>query len=151
LALALPILDEAPATVINNNIFDVQPSDIPGDVGLVVTSPPYPNAYEYWLYHKYRMWWLGYDPLAVKSSEIGARAHFFSGRRREKEDFHAQMSGVFKLLAEVMRGGAHCCFVMGDSKIYGQIVDNAEPRRHRSNPSQPRLCCWQRHTVFLVE
>jgi DNA modification methylase len=127
MALALPILDEAPATIINKNIFDVQPSDIPGDVGLVVTSPPYPNAYEYWLYHKYRMWWLGYDPLAVKSSEIGARAHFFSGRRREKEDFHAQMSGVFKLLAEIMREGGHCCFVMGDSKIYGQIVDNAEP------------------------
>jgi DNA modification methylase len=127
LTLALPLLEEAPATVINQNIFDVEPSDIPGDVGLVVTSPPYPNAYEYWLYHKYRMWWLGYDPLAVKSSEIGARAHFFSGKRRDKEDFHVQMTGVFKLLAEVMREGAHCCFVMGDSKIYGQIVDNAEP------------------------
>jgi site-specific DNA-methyltransferase (cytosine-N4-specific) len=127
LTVTLPTLLEAPATIINQNVFDVQPSDIPGDVGLVVTSPPYPNAYEYWLYHKYRMWWLGYDPLAVKSREIGARAHFFSGRRREKEDFHVQMAGVFKLLAEVMREGAHCCFVMGDSKIYGQIVDNATP------------------------
>jgi site-specific DNA-methyltransferase (cytosine-N4-specific) len=125
LTMTLPILLETPATVLNRNIFDVCPADIPGDVGLVVTSPPYPNAYEYWLYHKYRMWWLGYDPLAVKSSEIGARAHFFSGRR-DKEDFHAQMAGVFKLLAEVMRTGAYCCFVVGDSKIHGEIVDNAE-------------------------
>ncbi len=126
LAVTLPILTDVPATVINRSIFDIQTTDIPGDVGLVVTSPPYPNAYEYWLYHKYRMWWLGYDPLAVKSSEIGARAHFFSGRRRDKEDFHAQMAGVFKLLADVMRKGAYCCFVAGDSKIHGQIVDNAE-------------------------
>src|SRR5438445_985066 len=126
LALTLPLLSEARSVVINRNVFDFRPSDIPGEVGLVVTSPPYPNAYEYWLYHKYRMWWLGYDPLAVKSSEIGARAHFFSGRRMEKEDFHLQMAGVFKLLAEVMRDGAYCCFVAGDSKIHGRIVDNAE-------------------------
>jgi site-specific DNA-methyltransferase (cytosine-N4-specific) len=125
IALTLPALLEAPATIINKNVFDIQPSDIPGDVGLVVTSPPYPNAYEYWLYHKYRMWWLGYDPLAVKSGEIGARAHFFSGRR-DKEDFHAQMERVFKLLAGVMRAGAYCCFVVGNSKIHGRIVDNAE-------------------------
>jgi DNA modification methylase len=126
LTMTLPTLLEAPATVINQNIFDVQPKHIPGDVGLVVTSPPYPNAYEYWLYHKYRMWWLVYDPLAVKSSEIGARAHFFSGRRRDKEDFQVQMAAVFKLLAEVMREGAYCCFLAGDSKIHGRIVDNAE-------------------------
>jgi site-specific DNA-methyltransferase (cytosine-N4-specific) len=36
------------------------------------------------------------------------------------------MSGVFKLLTEVMREGAYCCFVAGDSKIHGRIVDNAE-------------------------
>jgi site-specific DNA-methyltransferase (cytosine-N4-specific) len=125
-ALTLPLLAQAPVTIINRNVFDVQPAEIPGDVGLVVTSPPYPNAYEYWLYHKYRMWWLGFDPLAVKSREIGARAHFFSGQRHKKEDFHEQMSGVFKLLVEVMHEGAYCCFIAGDSKIYGHIVDNAD-------------------------
>ena len=125
LAMTLPLYAQSPALVINRSIFDVRPPDIPGEVGLVVTSPPYPNAYEYWLYHKYRMWWLGYDPLAVKSGEIGARAHFFSGRRR-KEDFFAQMSAVFKLLFDVTRKGAYCCFIVGDSKISGRIVDNAE-------------------------
>ena len=50
----------------------MEPSDIPRRVGLVITSPPYPNAYEYWLYHKYRMYWLGLDPIAVKKQEIGA-------------------------------------------------------------------------------
>lgn len=120
-----PPLMNRRVTVLNKSIFDVKPEDIPGSVGLVVTSPPYPNAYEYWLYHKYRMWWLGYDPLDVKSKEIGARAHFFTSRR-ETEDFHAQMTQVFSLLSKVMIKGAYCCFVIGDSKIQGRIVDNAK-------------------------
>ena len=119
-------------TVLNQNIFDVQPNDIPGDIGLVITSPPYPNAYEYWLYHKYRMWWLGYDPLAVKNNEIGARAHFFT-ERRHKEDFNQQMTQVFLLLKETMRVGALCCFVVGDSKIHGEIVDNSEKLSSAAN------------------
>jgi site-specific DNA-methyltransferase (cytosine-N4-specific) len=116
--------NKSPATVINRDIFDITPDEIPGEVGLVITSPPYPNAYEYWLYHKYRMWWLGYDPIAVKAKEIGARAHFFSGRR-SLEDFYFQMSKVFRLLAAAMRKGGYCCFVVGDSKIHGEIVDNS--------------------------
>jgi hypothetical protein len=64
-ALTLPNIIDAPATVINRSIFEVKSEDIPGEIGLVITSPPYPNAYEYWLYHKYRMWWLGFDPLCV--------------------------------------------------------------------------------------
>lgn len=125
-AVTLPSLLNAPAAVINKSIFDVEPSDIPGEVGLVVTSPPYPNAYEYWLYHKYRMWWLGYDPIKVKAQEIGARAHFFSGRRLKKENFYEQMSRVFELLIKIMRKGAYCCFIVGDSKVHGRIIDNAE-------------------------
>src|SRR3990172_8154992 len=39
--------------VLHRDILDVSPEDIGCNVGLVVTSPPYPNAYEYWLYHKY--------------------------------------------------------------------------------------------------
>jgi len=124
-SVSLSALIGGRVTVLNRNILDVQPEDIPGPVGLVITSPPYPNAYEYWLYHKYRMWWLGYDPIEVKSKEIGARAHFFTSRR-EKEDFHSQMTQVFALLSEVMNKGGYCCFVIGDSKIHGRIVDNAE-------------------------
>ena len=124
-SVTLPALFGAPVTVLNGSIFDIRPEDFPGSVGLVITSPPYPNAYEYWLYHKYRMWWLGYDPIEVKAKEIGARAHFFSNKR-EKEDFHSQMTKVFALLSRVMDKGAYCCFVIGDSKIHGRIVDNAE-------------------------
>ena len=66
-------------TVLEADTLAVKATAIGQPVSLVITSPPYPNAYEYWLYHKYRMWWLGFlDPIAVKEREIGARAHISS-------------------------------------------------------------------------
>jgi len=111
-------------SVLCRNILDVKTDEINKPVGLVVCSPPYPNAYEYWLYHKYRMWWLGYDPLYVKSHEIGARPHYFKKNPQTTEDFRDQMSKVFNLLSEVCIDNSFACFVIGDSKIHGQIIDN---------------------------
>jgi len=113
------------AHVFNKNTLDVHPADLPGPVGLVVTSPPYPNAYEYWLYHKYRMWWLGYDPIEVKKQEIGARAHFFKTNHHTEQNFWEQMRGTLKLIDEVMVPEGYACFVIGRSKIHGVVVDNA--------------------------
>lgn len=112
--------------VIESDVLQVNVARLPYPVGLVVTSPPYPNAYEYWLYHKYRMWWLGFDPLAVKDLEIGARAHFFGGKRHTVSDFTVQMNSVSSLLREAVVPGGHVCFIVGRSKIHGEIVDNAE-------------------------
>ena len=39
----------------------------------IVTSPPYANTYDYYLYHKFRMLWLGYDFKSVQKDEIGSR------------------------------------------------------------------------------
>lgn len=119
----------AQATVIESDVLALNPSEVEGCVGVVITSPPYPNAYEYWLYHKYRMWWLGFDPLAVKDAEIGARAHFFKKERHTEGHFHEQMRGVFSLLDALLIPGGVVCFVVGRSKIHGAIVDNADTIR----------------------
>lgn len=111
--------------IINKNILMVQPSEIKQPVGLVITSPPYPNAYEYWLYHKYRMYWLGYDPLSVRQQEIGARAHYFKKNYPTEQDFRGQMDYLLDLLCQVVVAGGHICIVIGRSKIHGKIVDNA--------------------------
>ncbi len=109
--------------VITADVLSVKATDV-GPVDLVITSPPYPNAYEYWLYHKYRMYWLGFDPIAVKEAEIGARPHFFKSRPQTEDDFELQMEGVFRLLDAILRPNGLVCFVVGDSKIHGRIVDN---------------------------
>lgn len=113
-----------PAKIITKDILKATPNDIGRNIGLVVTSPPYPNAYEYWLYHKYRMYWLGMDPIAVRDQEIGARPHFFKKNPHTAEDFRRQMSGCFQLLAQVMSPGSYACFVVGRSIIKGQEIDN---------------------------
>lgn len=114
------------ADVLEADTLTVLPAQIGMPVGMIITSPPYPNAYEYWLYHKYRMWWLGFDPLAVKAREIGARAHFFKRKHHTEEDFESQMSTTFELLNKVLVSSGFVCFVIGRSRIHGRTVDNAE-------------------------
>ena len=113
-----------PATVVEADTLALKPADI-GRVGAVITSPPYPNAYEYWLYHKYRMYWLGFDPLAVKAREIGARAHFFKTHHHTAEHFVDQMRTTFALIDEVLLPRGYAAFVVGRSRIHGETVDNA--------------------------
>lgn len=112
------------ATIINRDILTVKPGDLPSNVGLVVTSPPYPNAYEYWLYHKYRMYWLGMDPIEVRQREIGARPHYFKTKHQDEHDFERQMIITFGLLSQVMNLGAKACFLVGRSIIHGRTIDN---------------------------
>lgn len=96
------------------------------DIDLVITSPPYPNAYEYWLYHKYRMYWLAMDPLWCRKNEIGARP-FYSGTGKLNEfDFYEDMSSVFKNLYTVTKADALQFWVVGDSIIKGRLIDNSE-------------------------
>lgn len=115
----------APSDVFEADILALDPSHVRLPVGMVITSPPYPNAYEYWLYHKYRMYWLGFDPLAVKAREIGARAHFFKRDHHTADDFARQMARTFELIRAVLVPGGYACFVVGRSRIHGRNVDNA--------------------------
>ena len=113
------------AIVLNRDILSMRPEDLPFNIGLVVTSPPYPNAYEYWLYHKYRMYWLDMNPRTVLKHEIGARAHYFKTNPQDEHDFEFQMTTVFDLLSHVMELGAKACFLVGRSIIHGRVIDNA--------------------------
>lgn len=47
-------------------------------VDLIITSPPYANTYDYYLYHKQRKLWLDMDVFKTQNSEIGSRREFSS-------------------------------------------------------------------------
>lgn len=115
---------EVDVSVVEKDIQKVSAKDIPQDIGLLLTSPPYPNAYEYWLYHKYRMFWLGYDPLAVKRDEIGARPHYFKKNPQTEIDFQTQMRDLIKNLKPKFVDGSFLAFVIGNSRIHGKDIDN---------------------------
>jgi site-specific DNA-methyltransferase (cytosine-N4-specific) len=110
--------------ILNRDVLTLEPLDIPKRIGIVITSPPYPNAYEYWLYHKYRMYWLGMDPIRAKESEIGARPRYFKTKSEDETDFERQMSQCFSLIASVMDPHAKACFVISNSTIHGKVIDN---------------------------
>lgn len=93
-------------------------------VNLIITSPPYPNAYEYWLYHKYRMYWLNMDPLWCRSREIGARPFYSGSGKLDETDFQKDMEQVLQQLHKVTAENALQFWVVGDSIIKGRLVDN---------------------------
>ncbi len=115
-----------PCTIYEHNALRFDKKKYYNKVGGIITSPPYPNAYEYWLYHKYRMFWLGKDPISVKKEEIGARAHFFKRNHHSEENFVFQMEELFAQLHKYLLNKSCACFVIGRSKIHGKLIDNAE-------------------------
>ena len=116
---------KASTRIICQDVLTVDEQLLGDKIGLVITSPPYPNAYEYWLYHKYRMWWLGYNPIDVRSFEIGARPNYHKRNGQTIDDFKKQMMSVFTLISNNLVDGGHVCFVIGRSIIRGQEIDNA--------------------------
>jgi excisionase family DNA binding protein len=98
-----------------------------GDVGqvhAVVTSPPYANAFDYHLYHRHRMFWLGHDPARVRSLEIGSHLN----HQREKDgvaSYRDDMAACLRCIASCLDPGAPCAFVVGDSVFNGITVNNA--------------------------
>lgn len=99
-----------------------------GTVDLVVCSPPYPNAYSYHLYHMTRMLWLGMNQSKFKIEEIGShRKYSNKGRNKATVDtFKAEMDSIFQWLTQHLKPGGYACFVIGDSTLDGERIDNAE-------------------------
>lgn len=95
-----------------------------GTVDAVVTSPPYANAFDYHLYHRHRMYWLGYDPGELRRREIGSHLNY-QRRGNGIETYRSDMRHCLKSIATVLKPGGPCVLVVGDSVFFGKVVDNA--------------------------
>ena len=112
--------------VINNDLRLLE--DFPPNlrVQLVITSPPYPNAFDYFLYHRHRMFWLGYDPIAMSKKEIGSHLNYQRKGTTEENiaAFKDSMRLCFQRINNVLETYRFCCFVIGDSVFKKQLVEN---------------------------
>lgn len=85
-------------------------------VDLIVTSPPYPNTYDYYLYHKLRMFWLEMDWERAKFNEIGSRLRH-SSQKENIESYMNDMTNCFDRFSMVLKLEKPFVIVVGDSII----------------------------------
>jgi DNA modification methylase len=90
----------------------------PGSARLVLTSPPYANTYDYYLYHKLRMVWLGLDWENAKRNEIGSRNRH-SSLGEGIESYVSDMARCLREVARALEAEGTAVFVVGDSVIGG--------------------------------
>jgi DNA modification methylase len=88
-------------------------------ISLLFTSPPYPNTYDYYLYHKHRMNWLGYDVKYSMQKEIGSRREF-SSLKKPKEKFNQDMYEILLESNKSLKVNGYAILVMGDGQIQGE-------------------------------
>ncbi|MBN2153207.1 MAG: hypothetical protein JW839_17265 [Candidatus Lokiarchaeota archaeon] len=92
------------------------PSIPDASVQLVLTSPPYANTYDYYLYHKLRMFLLGYDVYNVRVNEIGSRNRY-SSQKQDIGTFVDDMATCFGVFRRVIKADGHVVVVIGDSIV----------------------------------
>ena len=90
-------------------------------IDLIVTSPPYMNSFDYYLYHKLRLFLLGFDPKYVQSVEIGSR-NKHSDDGHSEQDFNREMLKCLHEFHRVVVPGGKCCLVVGDSVLKGELI-----------------------------
>lgn len=91
-------------------------------VDAIITSPPYANTMDYYLYHKQRMNVLGMSFKAAQTREIGSR-HEFSSQKESPDKWSADLTKSIKEMARMIRHRAFAVIVIGDSQVAGELID----------------------------
>lgn len=90
-------------------------------VHLIMTSPPYLNAYDYYLYHKLRMFWLGMNHYAVQELEIGSR-NKHSDNDQGVDQYLASIRECLEEMHRTLKPNRYCCIVVGDGIKDNKLV-----------------------------
>jgi site-specific DNA-methyltransferase (cytosine-N4-specific) len=119
-------LDERGPLTIEAQVFEedfgtqTQISD--GTVDQIVTSPPYANTMDYYLYHKQRMNLLGFNFKDAQHREIGSR-HEYSSQKQSSSKWNTDLKNGLTQCYKVLRLGGTATYIIGDSQIAGVKLD----------------------------
>lgn len=101
---------------------DIQEFNPPDqEIDLVITSPPYPNSYDYYLYHKHRMYWLDFDPKDVQERELGSR-NKHSDHDMGLDKYVSPMNTAVRKTSKMLRDGHPFVVVIGDAIIDDKLI-----------------------------
>lgn len=97
----------------------------PASIDAIVTSPPYPNATDYHLYHRFRLYWLGFSPQDLGKAEIGSHL------RHQKEEtgidsYVKEMTMSLAAMHRALRPGRYAAIVVGDAMFNGRTFSTSE-------------------------
>jgi hypothetical protein len=92
-----------------------------GSIDMIITSPPYANTYDYYLYHKFRKRWLGLDVAFAQLNEIGSRREF-SSLKKPSGKWTDDLKTCFFEMNRTLRPGGSAFIVIGDSVINKEMV-----------------------------
>ena len=90
-------------------------------VNLIITSPPYINAYDYHKYHRHRLHWIDGDVNLARDMEIG-KHDTFTRPKATPDRYFEDMDKCFEQWTKVLVNGAHVLIIVGDGIVNGKPV-----------------------------
>ncbi len=90
-------------------------------IDLIITSPPYANSYDYYLYHKFRKLWLDLDVKFAQNNEIGSRREY-SSLKENPEKWNNDLIKCFIEMQRVLKPNHLAFIVIGDSVIKKELI-----------------------------
>lgn len=117
----------AKAEVSNGDTYKVLKKYFDDTFDFVITSPPYINTFDYYLYHKQRMFWLGYDHRPVRQKEIGNH-HRIDTKKFDvaKAEYIDSMTQIMKELSRVSKPSSYFVMVIGDGIVDSITIDMSQ-------------------------
>jgi DNA modification methylase len=92
-------------------------------IDLVITSPPYINTFDYYLYHKHRIFWMDENPQEIRKKEVGChhRIDTMTYERAFKE-YSDYMETVLSKVFEKLKKNKHFIMLIGDGIVKNKMV-----------------------------
>jgi site-specific DNA-methyltransferase (cytosine-N4-specific) len=91
-------------------------------IDIIITSPPYANTYDYYLYHKFRKRWLDLDVKFAQYNEIGSRREY-SSLKEKKGKWNEDLMKCFFEMQRVLKPNHFAFIVIGDSVIKKELIE----------------------------
>ncbi len=93
----------------------------PESIDLIITSPPYANTYDYYLYHKFRKRWLNIDVHFAQYNEIGSRREY-SSLKKNSIKWIDDLKKCFMEMNKVLKNEGIAFIIIGDSVIAKELI-----------------------------
>lgn len=87
-----------------------------GSVALIITSPPYLNAYDYHKYHRQRIHWINGSVEFARDMELGSHDEF-TKRNATPDQYFIDIDACFSEWSRVLRNSGKSLIVIGDAIV----------------------------------